>query len=376
MKLAIVYDDLIQFGGGERLLLDVHKIWPDAPIYTTVASRKWKQLCKEEKIDLRISFLQYLPFVSKLNRYYAPFLFHVLAFENLDLSDYDVVLSVSNRFSHGIITKPNTMHVCYMNSPGRMFWEPLDYFENENFGLFKSFSRVLPKILNLSLSHLKIWDYTAAQRVDYFIANSKTPQYRINKYFSRGSVIIHPSINVSEYKVKKITVGNYYLVISRLVAWKKIDIAIDACNELGVPLVIIGTGSDMGRLMKKANSNIEFLGFVSEGKKKEILGGCRAVIHPQYEDFGIVPLESMASGKPVVAYGKGGALETVVPGKTGEFFFEQSSGALKAVLKDFDSSRFSPYDCEDRAKKFDNLAFTRKLKRYVNAVYLEGKKSI
>lgn len=369
MKVAIVHDDLIQFGGAESLLLAMHEIWPEAPIYTAIVSKKWKKVCKDLKIELRTSFMQKLPLAVKLNRYYSPFLLHTLAFENFDFTEFDVVISSSSRFAHGIITKPGTIHICYMNSPGRMLWESDDYFEGEEYGVLKSIKKLARPFLSFPLSHLRKWDYVASQRVDFFIANSTTPAKRIKKYYGRGSKIIYPFVEYDKFGDSESSVGSYYVVLTRLAAWKKVDIAIRACNKLGYELKIVGEGPDMERLKAKAGPTVEFLGYVSETRKKDILSGAKALINTQKEDFGIVPLEAMACGRPVIAFGEGGVLETVLPGITGEFFYEQTAESLETLLKTFKSEKYNHQKCKMRAQKFNKKVFLKALKTYVNEVF-------
>lgn len=367
MKLALVFDDLIQFGGAERLLLAMHAIWPQAPVYTSVVSPQWRKICKAKNIKLQLSFMQHLPFVTKLNRYYSPFLLHVLAFESFDFSEFDIVLSISSRYAHGVITKPSTTHVCYMNSPARMFWEPVDYFKDES---LLGTPRLGRTFLAPSLAQLRLWDYCAAQRVDYFIANSKTPQKRIKKYYGRDSEVVYPFVEIKpllgcQDVLPSLQEQNYFLIISRLVSWKRIDIALEACASLNLPLVIVGDGPDFKRLQGTSSENIKFLGYVSEDKKQVLLHNCAAVINPQFEDFGIVPLEAMAFGKPVVAYGAGGALETIIPGKTGEFFYEQTPEAIAKILQDFNTSTYSADACIKQAAKFGKKVFIRRIREVV-----------
>lgn len=364
MKIAIVYDDLIQFGGAERLLLAVHELWPSAPIYTSYASAEWVRKCKKEGIILKTSFMQYLPFKEKLNRVYAPLLFYCLAFESFDFDKYDIVLSISSRFAHGVVTKPRTIHICYMNTPGRMFWNPEDYFKTTN--------KLLGFLVKPFLSHLRIWDYIAAQRVDYFIANSKTPQERIKKYYGKDSAIIYPFVdNTYLNKLTPIGEGDYYLIISRLVPWKRIDVAIEAFNRLKISLKIIGSGSDSKRLKNLAGNNIEFLGQVPEEQKIKYILECIALIQPQLEDFGIASLEAMAMGRPVVAYGYGGAVQTIISGVTGEFFYHQTSEEIIKVIKNFDHKKYLPANCRNQALKFTKEKFREEIKKFVNEVYLK-----
>lgn len=364
MKIALVHDDLIQFGGAERLVMALHELWPDAPLYTSVASPQWLKICKEKNINLKTSFMQHLPFKTKLNRAFAPMLFHVLGFESFDFSQFDVVLSVSARFAHGVVTKPTTKHICYMNSPGRMIWESHDYFRYEKQSLLK--------MLGYSLLDLRLWDFAAAQRVDYFIANSSVPQARIKKFYKRDSIIIHPFISIAEYQLNKYSSADYFLIISRLLPWKQIALAIHACNKLALPLKIIGEGPDKDRLKNISGPTVEILGYVSEEEKKICISNCLALIVTQYEDFGITPLEAMALGKPVIAYGKGGVLDTVINQKTGMFFEHQTVDSLVMALQNFNPTQFLKSDCLSQAKRFDRQYFEKNIKDFVNAVYLEA----
>ena len=366
MKVALVHDDLIQFGGAERVLMAMHELWPDAPIYTTSASKKWKQKCKKEGIGLKTSFMQRLPFVEKLNRYYSPFLLHILAFESFDFSEYDLVISSSTRFAHGITTKPGTKHICYMNSPGRMFWEPNNYFEKESYGFLKPIKALAKPFLSLPLSHIRQWDFIAAQRVDHFIANSKLPKERIKKYYGRDSKIIYPFVDYERFVSLKSKDENYFVVLTRLASWKKVEIAIEVCNNLGKQLYVLGGGPDLGRLKKLAAPTVKVLGHVSDKSREKILAGCTAVIVTQKEDFGIVPLEAMATGKPVIAYGAGGVLETVIEGETGLFFKEQTAEALEVVMKGFKTSAFNSEKCKKQAKLFEKSVFLNELKAFVS----------
>ncbi len=374
MRIALVHDDLIQHGGAERLLLALHELWPNAPIYTSVASKEWIEFCLREKIHLKTSFMQRLPFAVRLNRVYSLFFMHVLAFESFDFDNFDLVISMSSRYAHGIITKPRTTHICYMNSPGRMFWEPTAYFRFETFGFLQRFKKIFDLIVLFPLTLFKMWDFSAAQRIDYIIANSITPQNRIKKYYQRDSVIIYPYVDKPEMLSKRNSqnVPSYYLVISRLVSWKRIDIAIKACEELGLKLKIVGNGPASEELKLLAGTNTEFLGYVSEDEKNNLIANCTAVINPQYEDFGIVPLEAMIRGKPVIAFGKGGVLETVIPKKTGELFYEQSTNSLKEALLRSQQEKYLVNDCVFQAVKFEKRIFMKKMKDFVNTVYLSG----
>ena len=369
-KIALVFDDLIQFGGAEELLLAVHEVWPEAPVYTSVASEKWQVVCSKINMDLRTSFMQKFPLKEKLNRFYSVLGLHMLAFETFDFSNYDLVISVSSRYAHGIVTKPTTKHICYMNSPGRMFWSTSEYFSQET-----CLIRLLKVLITPFLNNARMWDFSAAQRVDYFIANSEIPQKRIKKYYKRNSTIIYPFVDLSSRKNLKSTAlenQNYFLILTRLSAWKRVDIAIKACKKLNLTLKIIGEGPSEKKLKKlaKKSRDIEFLGYVSNAEKWKYLANAQALIMTQKEDFGITPLEAMSVGTPVVAYGGGGAIITVKPGETGRFFDEQNVQSLINVLKGFDRKNYKSKDCRTQAETFSRERFVTELKETVNKVYL------
>lgn len=393
MKLAIVCDDLVQHGGQEKLLKAVSEIFPEAPIYTTVASKKWREYFREKNVKVITSFAQKLPFITKINRYYSPFLVHTVGMETFDFSGFDVVFSISSRYAHYALTKPETLHICYMNSPGRMFWEAEDYFKHETYGLLNKIKFLARPFLSFPLLYIRLTDFVAAQRVNYFIANAKTPQERIKKYYRRDSAVIYPFINLSDFKRNfdreksftdvlsnqvsfvdedpnketKAEKEKYFVVISRLVSWKRVDLAVSACKELGYKLKVIGSGPDSQRLkgLSNSDSKIEFLGYVNDEEKLRCLKNSQALIHTQKEDFGIVPLEAMACGKPVIAFKAGGALETIIEGKTGLFFYEQNVSSLKRALKNFNPDNYSVDDCQKQAKKFDESIFRGKIKEFV-----------
>jgi len=351
MKVALVCDDLIQHGGAEKIVEAVSDIFPDAPIYTTVASGKWLKHFKEKNRKVVTSFLQKFPFAAKLNRYYSVFYLHVLAIESFDFSEYDLLFSISSRYAHFAITEPKTKHICYLNTPGRMFWEPFEYFEIEGFGV-PSFLRsaamffVKPFILLMRLA-----DVPAMKRVDLVISNSNTTRERLRKYHGVESSIVHP-FYLPPPQVKNTIKEDYYLVLTRLISWKHVEIAIRACEKLGKNLKIVGEGPHQRRLKSVAGKNVEFLGRVPEQEKWELLANCTALINTQKEDFGIVPLEAMAVGRPVIAYKAGGALETVAEGETGMFFEEQTAEALSKSIEKFERMTFDPAVCKEHAGKF------------------------
>ncbi len=379
MKVALVHDDLIQHGGAERVFEALINIFPKPDIYTSMATQHYLEKYKE--YDLRTSFMQHLPFKKRLFRTYFPL--YPLAFETFDFSQYDLVISSSSRFAHSIVTRPETTHVCYMHSPGRQFWEQDIYFQE--------YPR-LGKVLTPLLSWFRCWDFSVAHRVDYFIANSKSTQDRIDKYYSRKSKIIHPFVDLDRFSLgwhgnKEIKEQwaqfcadkgiadcppGFFLIVSRLAAWKRIDIAVKACNKLKQPLVIVGEGPDQKRLRKIAGPTVRVLGRLSDKDVLNCFQACKALIFPQREDFGITPLEAMACGKPVLAYKTGGALETILPGETGEFFYPQTVRALADAISHFDARRFRPQVCREQAAKFGRESFEDKFKDFIARIMSSG----
>lgn len=372
MKLAIIHDDLVQFGGAEKVLLALHEIWPDAPVFTSVASGEWRKICEKQKIPLYESFMRSLPNVIGWNREYAVTLAYCVAFERFNLNEYDVVLSASSRFAHGVVTRPETLHICLMHSPGRMFWEAPAYFENEKIGP-KFLNKILTSLISFPLSYMRLWDYASAQRVDSFVAISEGVRKKIKRSYNRDAQgVIYPFCDLKDFaaEVQPYSTDPYFLVLSRLEHWKKIDLAVKASNKLGFKLLIAGEGAAKKHLQKIAGPNVKFLGYVSEEDKVRLYKGCQALIFPQREDFGITPLEAMASGKPVIAFGDGGALESVVPGVTGEFFAQQTVDSLCEVITKFNPGSYSSASCMSQAAKFDRELFKSTLKNFVEQAYV------
>lgn len=373
MKLAIVHDDFIQHGGAERLVMALLRLYPDAVLYTSFISNEWQQMFSKSGTKVKTSFMQYLPAKKKLYKVYAGLGLYPLAFESFNFDEYDIVFSVSARFAHGIVTKPSTYHISYINSPPRMFWEFYDYYQSFSLSSSKLLTKICLTYLKVVSTFCRIWDYYASQRSDKILANSKTPQSKIQKYYGRDSELVYPFVDIKLYENTKLTKEDFYLVISRLVSWKKVDQAIEACIQTGDRLKVVGTGEELSNYRKLAegHTNIEILGYVDEKVKIGLLASCKALINTQYEDFGIVPLEAMACGKPVIAFGKGGALETVIPGKTGVFYTEQTVNALTETLKSFDADAYLMTDCIYQARKFSLEVFTEKIQKSINSVYLK-----
>lgn len=364
MKVAIVHDYLNQMGGAERVVMALHEIFPDAPIYTSIYDPQRVDPAFK-KMDVRTSFMQKFPLVKKHHQPFLPF--YPFAMENLDLRGYDLVLSSSSAFGKGVITHPGTMHICYCHTPMRWCWNYEEYVEREHLG------KVARSILPFIISGLRVWDQISAMRVDHFIANSPVVAERIQKYYRRESIFIPPPVEASRFEFDPTTQpDDYFLILSRLIPYKRIDLAIEACNRLQLPLVIIGGGRDLERLKKLAGPTIRFTGRLSDEEVLHYFAHCRAFLFPGEEDFGITPLEAQASGRPVIAYGQGGALASVVDGVTGVFFREQTVDSLVEVLKAFDEKAFDPQVIRNHALEFDTPRFHRRILQFIEAKMNEG----
>jgi len=366
MKLAIVHDYLNQYGGAERVLESFHEIFPDAPIYTSFYIPE-STFPSFKNGDIRTSFMQRLP---GINRHFKKYLlFYPRAFEQFDLRAYDVILSSSSAFAKGVRIPSGTCHICYCYNPMRFVWRYDDYIKREKINpLFMS-------LLPLLIKRLKRWDVKVNKRVHFFIAISNNIAERIKIFYNRESIVIYPPIDVESFELLKEDAG-FYLIVSRLRQYKRIDIAVKAFNKLGYKLKIIGEGSDRKNLEKMAMNNIEFLGRQNDEMLKEYYGKCRALVFPGEEDFGITPLEAQACGKPVIAYGRGGALETIIDGITGVFFKEQTVESLIEAIKRFEKIKdsFNSERIRENALRFDKEIFKRKIKAFIEEKYSEFKK--
>ncbi len=359
MKVALVHDYLNQMGGAERVVLAFHELFPEAPLYTSIYDPKRVDAAFQQ-IDIRTSFMQRLPFVKKHHQPFLPL--YPFAMERLDLRGYDLILSSSSAFGKGVITKPGTMHICYCHTPMRWCWNYDEYVEREQLG------KLARGVLPFLITWLRVWDQTTAMRVDHFIANSPAVADRIQKYYRREAVVIPPPVDASRFLFDPTTQPeDYFLVVSRLMPYKRIDLAIQACNRLQLPLVIIGSGRDEQRLQKMAGPTIRFLGRLSDAEVLHYYTHCRAFILPGEEDFGITPLEAQASGRPVVAYSAGGALASVIDGVTGTFFQEQTVESLAATLAAFDETRYDPQIIREHALEFDKPRFHRRILQFIEA---------
>ncbi len=352
MRVAFVHDYLTQFGGAERVLLEMHRLYPDAPIYTSLYERAVFD-GRFDGIDVRTSFLQRLPGATRNFRMLLPL--YPRAFESLDLRGYDLIISSTTSFAKGIRAPATALHVSYINTPTRFLWYPQEYTDD----IVPVAARPLLAALSPSLRR---WDWEAAQRPHYLIANSRNVAERITATYGRSSDVVHCPVSVGKPLASDIEQdGDYYLVISRLLPYKRVHLAIEACNQVGAKLVVVGSGPDEPRLRAIAGSKTKFAGFVDDLQRHQLIRGARAIIVPGAEDFGLVALEAAAAGRPTVAFASGGALETIVEGETGLFFQEPSVPALAQTLEALSQSHFDRARMQAHAATFAPEVFRTKL---------------
>ncbi|MBI5022676.1 MAG: glycosyltransferase [Candidatus Magasanikbacteria bacterium] len=360
MKVALVHDYLSQDGGAERVLKALHEIYPSAPIFVLFYDKQ-KTPAYFLAQDLHYTFLQFMPLGVSHYRWYLALM--PFATERHDLSEFDVVISSTSAFAKGVITSARGLHLCYCHTPTRYLWtDTRSYIEDLNY------NRLVKIILPPLISRLRSWDQMSAQRVDHFIANSENVRQRIQKYYRREAEVIYPPVDTGLFKIAE-SLGDYYLAGGRLVPYKKFDLVVKVFNRLGWPLKIFGSGPEEEKLKMIAKKNIEFVGSVDDARKAELYSHALAFIHPQAEDFGITAVESMASGRPVIALANGGALETVVEGVTGCFFREPSWEDLLDTLLRFDPIGFDSIKIREHALRFSADNFKKKIEEQVRGRY-------
>ncbi|GMR19154.1 MAG: glycosyltransferase [Patescibacteria group bacterium] len=365
MKVALVHDFLNQYGGAERVLEAIHELYPQAPVYTSLYDPK-KLPLRMKNWDIRPFKLPKIPVL----KYYTAF--YPLLFEGIDLSEYDLVISSTAAFAKGILTGPRTQHIAYIHTPPRFLYHYATEVKRRDIWIYRP-------VLAFLDNYFRIWDYAAAQRPDFLVANSQETVGRIKKFYRREAVVIYPPVSLPRpaeenpsglgsltRRVEELA-GGYFLIVSRLGAYKRVDLAVRAANKLKIPLKIAGTGKEERRLKRMAGSTVELLGFVSDLKLSELYNGCQALVFPTDEDFGITPIEAMSFGKPVIALAKGGALETVVAGRTGEFFKEETVDSLAQVWGSFDPSKYKAKDCIQQARKFSKDRFKKEFSAFVES---------
>jgi glycosyltransferase involved in cell wall biosynthesis len=327
LKIAIVHDWLVSYAGADRVVDQLHMIFPNAPIYTLVYDKK-QMPDRFRKYDIRTTAIQKIPFATNLYKYF--FTMMPLAFERLDLTPFDLVISSCSSCSKGIITRPDAIHICYCHTPTRYIWD-FYYSYLSNAGWLKRL--MIPHIAH----KMRIWDKVAADRVDYFIANSKFVAQRIQKYYRRDSNVIYPCVHLNEYPIVD-KPDEYYLMVGRFTFYKRFDLGIAACTKLGKNLIVVGKGEERKRLQAIAGPTVSFKGALSDDEIKRLYTHAKGFIFPGEEDFGITPVEAQSAGCPVLAYGSGGALETVLAGQTGVFFYEQTVESVIQCIEHFENA--------------------------------------
>ncbi|HPA25351.1 MAG TPA: glycosyltransferase [bacterium] len=358
MKVALINDMLVQEGGQERVLRALQEIFPESPTFVLFYDVKNKERYYQKK-EIVSSFLQRFPQIETRYQWMLPLM--STAIESLDLREYDLIISSSSSFAKGVLVKPEAKHICYCHTPTRFLWSEW----HEYIGDLR-YPKFIKKILPFYLSQLRSWDYNAAQRVDYFLANSKTVADRIKKYYNQDSAIIFPPVDTEKYFIAE--PKNYYLIGGRLVPYKRYDLAVKAFNKLNIPLKIFGLGSEYAYLKSIAKNNIEFLGEVSENEKIRLYSEALAFLNPGEEDFGITMIESLASGRPVIAYNKGGAKETIKAGETGVFFNHQTWESLANTIIHFQPEKFNSQQIKLHAEQFNKKRFKNEMKSFLDKI--------
>ena len=359
MKIALVHDHLAQDGGAEKVLMAFQEIWPEAPTFVIVHDNKAANARFANK-DIRTSFLQKWPLGVKRYQWYFPLM--PTAVESYDLMEYDVVLSSTASLAKGVITRPETLHICYCHTPTRYLWSDTHSYVRE-----LGVSKIVKWTLPFFLSYVRMWDKVAADRVDQFIANSKLVQNRISKYYKATSDVIYPPVEMDQFATAP--KGEFYLAGGRIVPYKRFDIIVEAFSRLGRPLKIFGDGPELNALKAVASDNIEFVGKVSQAELQRLYSEALAFINPQVEDFGITMVEAMASGTPVVAYSEGGAGEIIEPGVTGELFHHQTWEDLADTIVRFQPDRYNSATIRSKAEYYSKDKFQQRIKEYVENAY-------
>jgi len=354
MKVAIFHHWLVKMGGGEKVVEYLCDLYPNADIYTHVYDKK--QISnKINKHRIKTTFINRLPFSKTFYKHYLPLM--PLALKLLYLREYDLIISSESGPSKGFKKNRGTLHICYCHSPMRYLWDLKDEYSKK----FNFLENMISKIV---FPLLRKWDMKTAENIDLIIANSNFVSKRIFNYWNKESTVIHPAINYNDFNISS-NLGDHYLVLSRHVSYKRIDIVIEAFNNNNKKIIIVGEGPDTQKLKKMSNNdNIIFLGWLDDKSKKKYLSECKALLFPGIEDFGIVPIEAMASGRPVIAYKKGGAMDYIDEGLNGLFFDTQSSESLNNKISEFEDSytQFNPDAIRKSVEKFDKKYFYENFK--------------
>ncbi len=365
METAIIHEWLVTQAGAESVLQSIYNLYP-GKIFTLFHDPDELKNTQWEKVEINTSILQRLPFGRKHHRAFLPL--YPMAIEQFDLRDYKLILSSSYAVAKGILNSSDQLHICYCHTPMRYIWDlTFQYLETSNLSSgFKSF------FVRLIFHYIRIWDALSAKRVNIFVANSKYIARRIKKCYNREATVIYPPVDVNRFTLAD-SKENYFIIVSRLVPYKRIDLAVEAFNKLKFPLIIIGEGPAMNNLKKLANKNIHFLGYQTPEKLADYLKKARAFVFSAEEDFGIVNVEAQAAGIPVIAFGRGGVLETVINNKTGLFFYKQDVNSIVTAIEEFIKMEdtFNPQEIRKNAERFPRSRFEQEFKSLVDKAWEE-----
>lgn len=364
MKVAIVHEWFASYAGSERVVEQLLNLYPEADLYSLVdfIPRPGRHFLKNKTVTT--SFLQNLPFAKRKFRSYLPFM--PLAVEQFDLRAYDLVLSSHHAVAKGILTRPDQLHICYVHTPIRYAWDLQEQYL-ETSGLSRGWKRVLPALI---LHYLRLWDVATVGRVDRFVANSEFVARRIQKTYQRNAEVIYPPVNTAPFQANQ-SRQDFYLAMARHVPYKKMDLILDAFNQLGLPLVMIGNGTEI--LKSQARANVQILGYQPDEVVKTYLETCKAFVFAAEEDFGITVVEAQAAGAPVITYGRGGACETVISGQTGLFFQQQTVSSLSHTIAEFEQNGIaaSSEEISAHAQKFTIQRFQTEIKAFIDQAWAE-----
>ncbi|WP_297915561.1 glycosyltransferase family 4 protein [uncultured Campylobacter sp.] len=369
MKKALIHDWFSTYAGAEKCVESFTNIWDDFEIYSLIDFLKGADRDKILKgKHAHTSFIQKLPFAKDKYRNYLPLF--PLAIEQFDLSGYDVVLSSSHAVAKGALTHSNQLHIAYVHTPIRYAWDLYHQYLRES-GLDRGLKGVLAKYF---LHKIRLWDASTANRVDHYVANSRYIARRIQKTYGKPSDVIYPPVDVDKFTLREAK-EDFYLTASRMVPYKKIDLIVEAFSQTDKKLLVIGDGPDMAKIKSKAGKNIELLGFADDETMADLMGRAKAFVFAAEEDFGITPVEAQACGTPVICFGRGGARETVLDGKSGLYFMEQNTKELLAAVAKFEQNydKFEPTKIRENSLKFSRARFEAEIKSYVEKKYEEFK---
>ncbi|MEK7515055.1 MAG: glycosyltransferase [Patescibacteria group bacterium] len=353
MKIALVYDHLTQFGGAERVLQALASLWPDAPIYTTVYDERGTGGVFAGR-TIRTSFIQSLPFATRYPHAYTPLL--PLAVESWDFSAFDVVISVAGPFAKGVVALPHTRHVAYCLTPPRFLWEG-----SHAFWRHLGYPRIVRALVAPVQAYVRLWDAHAAQRATDMVAISRAVAERVRAYWGRVAPVIYPPVRTDIFTPVPQPRRDYFLAVGRLVSYKRFDVVVEAAQAAGAKLIVAGDGPERSRLERLARGAITFVGRVSDAELRDLYANAQALIFPQEEDFGIVPVEAMACGTPVIAHARGGATETILDGVTGTLVHEQSVEAFASAMHTFRGETYTQEACRKRAEQFSTGVFLSRI---------------